>query len=73
MQIGKWKLRVRLSFDLEATCGHMGPSERRTLARELRNKAHQLEFSAMIIEMDNRPKPLPDRLPFATPHKAIRN
>jgi hypothetical protein len=51
------KCRVKCSAEIEPEVQGMGPGERRQLAKKFRNLAHQLEFSAMIQEMDSRPKP----------------
>lgn len=67
--------RVKLTAELETQVSTLGPGARRDLAKKFRAYAHQLEFSALIMEIDsnpNKPKP-PPRLKKLPLHKAQRN
>lgn len=48
--------RVRLEAELEAIAGHMTAEQREELARVLRRRAHQLEFSAWLLRQDAKPR-----------------
>lgn len=66
------KCRVKVSAELEVEVSNMGARARREMAKKLRNWAHQLEFSAVILEVDAMPKPLP-KIKWLPPHKLKRN
>ena len=53
------RCRVKCAPEIESEVCEMGPGERRQLALKFRRLAHQLEFSAMILEMDAAKVPKP--------------
>jgi len=66
--------RVKLEPELEAVAADWSAAKRLALARKLRRWTHQLEISAVILELDaqrrgtHRPV-----LKFVTPRKAVLN
>lgn len=48
--------RVRMEAELEAIAGHMTAEQREELARVLRRRAHQLEYSAWVLRKDAKPR-----------------
>lgn len=67
------KIRVKMSPELEKEAGHLNAQERRELGLKLMSEAHQLLFSARIMEIDARPKGPPRRLPYVPPIKLPKN
>lgn len=59
--------------ELEAEFGDCGPKQRREAAARFKKYAHQLEFSAMILEVDTRPRTPAQKLKYFPPHKLKRN
>lgn len=59
--------------ELEAEFGDCGPKQRREAAERFKKYVHQLEFSAMILEMDSKPQTPAQRLKYFPAHKLKRN
>lgn len=51
------KCRITIDKDLESETAGLPPKDLRTMASKFRNLAHQLEFKALIMEIDAMPKP----------------
>ena len=64
--------KIRLEPELEERASLWTPTKRRAMAKKLERWAHQLEFSALILEAEAAPKP-PPRLKVLPPRKLALN
>ena len=58
--------------ELELMAGEMTASERRVLAKKMARWTKQLEFTALILEIDSAPRPKAS-LKFLTPRCLLSN
>lgn len=65
--------RVKVDRELEPEIEKMGPRELREVAKKFRNWAHQLEFKALITEIDAMPKPASKKIKWLPGYKLVRN
>ena len=55
--VTKKRKRVTMEPELEELAGDLTPGQRRAMAGKMKRWIKQLEFTALILEIDSAPKP----------------